>query len=217
MDAFSGWRRRVLFIGVVCLIGFLVLAGLIRLGLMASVDVWVAEAVRGVWSPVLTTVMVVVTTGGQPVVLGAIAVVSGIVFAVRRRWFAAVLLLFGYAGGTLMVVLVKEVIQRARPPDGLVEASGYSFPSDHATAALLFFTILLILLSVLTRPRSRQVLLIGGAATAVLVISLSRVYLDVHWLSDIIGGWLFALAWLSVSLLLAVKGREKEKVTVPVR
>jgi undecaprenyl-diphosphatase len=102
---------------------------------------------------------------------------------------------------------VMSLVARPRPPmaDWATHASGWSFPSGHTTTSAVAGGLLV--LAVLARgPRCRKALVLVIGAWSVLV-GLSRVYLGVHWFSDVLGGWLFALCWLSVFVLLTTRLR----------
>ena len=92
--------------------------------------------------------------------------------------------------------IIKAAVERPRPGGGLVDADGWSYPSGHATLAVSYLAISVLLAR--EGPASRRAgLLIAGLALAV-VIGLSRVYLQVHWLSDVGGGWAVGLAAFSL-------------------
>lgn len=101
---------------------------------------------------------------------------------------------------------VKALVARPRPElwPRLVETGGYAFPSGHALAAATFYPLLAWILT-RTRPRLRLPALGAGVAVALLV-GFGRLYLGVHWPSDVLGGWLLgglqcgaAIVWLSRS------------------
>jgi undecaprenyl-diphosphatase len=91
-------------------------------------------------------------------------------------------------------------VHRPRPPrpDWATHASGWAFPSGHTTTAALTAGILIVALA-LRAPRGGRALQIAVACWGVSV-GLTRVYLGVHWFTDVIGGWLFATAWLTTCL-----------------
>jgi membrane-associated phospholipid phosphatase len=91
--------------------------------------------------------------------------------------------------------VIKGMVDRARPTDMLVEASGSSYPSGHAALAVAYLAIAVLLARAGPATRRLAIVLTGLAATA--AIGLARVYLRVHYLSDVGGGWAIGLAVFS--------------------
>ncbi|MFF4351076.1 phosphatase PAP2 family protein [Streptomyces sp. NPDC001530] len=136
-------------------------------------------------------------TGLLPYVLVAVA---GLVLGrtARQRILSVVGLLGCLAAAQAVRYGVMCLVARPRPAtaDWATHASGWSFPSGHTTTSAV--TAGLLALAVLARaPRHRKSLASAIGCWAVLV-GLSRVYLGVHWFSDVLGGWLFSLCWLSL-------------------
>ncbi|MFJ7327411.1 MULTISPECIES: phosphatase PAP2 family protein [Streptomyces] len=113
----------------------------------------------------------------------------------RRAWRLAAWAAVTATGGALTGVLVKVVVERARPSleDPVAQAPGYSFPSGHAMTATTSFAVLLLVLLPMV-PRAWRVLCWGVAAVSVLGVGFTRIALGVHWFSDVIGGWLLGAA-----------------------
>ena len=112
-----------------------------------------------------------------------LAVVSGVLL-VRRRFLALVAFLGAEALSTFLSALLKALVGRPRPPDGLVHPVGSSFPSGHASYGAVT-CIALVLLFTSPDGRGRWW---GLAALGIAGMAWSRTYLQVHWLSDVIGG-----------------------------
>lgn len=126
-----------------------------------------------------------------------------VVWLLWRRAFrlAAWAAVTATAGG-LVGVLVKSVVERARPhlPDPVAHAPGFSFPSGHAMAATTSCAVLLLVLLPLV-PRAWRPLPWVLALVAVLGVGYTRVALGVHWVSDVVGGWLLGLAVVTATTL----------------
>jgi undecaprenyl-diphosphatase len=126
----------------------------------------------------------------------------------QRRPRAALFLVLAYGGAEAIDQLAKFVFHTARPHfwRSPAPASGYSFPSGHAMGSMALFSAL-VLLAWPTRWRW-PVLILG--LCAVLLIALSRLYLGVHYPSDVLAGWLAALAWV-VGLFFLLTARRWQK------
>ena len=195
-----------LWLGLVVVAALATLFAMVLRGIDANpailrLDQDVAAAVAARRSGWLTAVMRVVTVLGSAMVLWPVLAIVGVrLWLDSRRWGPVALLVAATLGGSAIAAVVKVVVGRARPERalGVLVEGGYSFPSGHATAAMVAYVTLAF---VLTRPahlaRYRPVAWIAGIGVAV-VIAASRVYLGVHWLSDVVGGALLGAAWVAV-------------------
>ncbi len=114
-----------------------------------------------------------------------------------RRQASALLIFSAVAGGALLNEVLKALFERARPDliAHIVEVNSLSFPSGHAMSAA---TLYLTLGALLARTRKSPALRGTIVATAIVItcaVGISRVYLGVHWPSDVLGGWLAGGAW----------------------
>ncbi len=151
----------------------------------------VAGHLRAAW---VTDAAKIVSALGSAAVTLPLAVLAALLLAARRRWVEAAVLAVAVAIIYIGVPELKAETGRPRPPDPLAGASGSSFPSGHAAHAVIF-PWLALTLTVRLRPgmAGGTALLILGIALAALV-GLSRVYLRVHYLSDVNAGWALGVA-----------------------
>lgn len=167
-----------------------------------SIDARIQEITALLLQDRLTDWVVFITDlgGTRGTVIGVLLV--GIPLLLRRRFWSAFGLAFATAGGGLVVLGLKEFFARARPMEQIVHAGGYAFPSGHAFSAMVFFGYLIYLGQKHLRIAILQVLVTIGSFTMIVLIGASRVYLNVHWLTDVLGGFFAGFVWLVLSILI---------------
>lgn len=135
-----------------------------------------------------------VTFFAQPatgVVLTAIVV---IIAALRRRWRIAAFIATSVIGSTVLMKIIKTIVQRPRPTvDRIIPESGFSFPSGHSVNAVAFYGALLVLAFFYLRRRWLKTLVMLALAAEIVLLPISRVYLGVHYPSDVTAGLLLGL------------------------
>jgi len=139
-----------------------------------------------------------ITTVGGPTVLRIAAFIAAVVVWFRGARRSAVLIAATMAGAALLSGITKVLVARVRPvlTDPVDHASGGSFPSGHALTSCVAMGLLLVTVSPLIAQRRWRVALTGVAVLVVVLVGFSRLILGVHYLSDVIGGWLAGVAWL---------------------
>ncbi|MGN6800222.1 MAG: phosphatase PAP2 family protein [Gaiellaceae bacterium] len=176
-----------------------------RVGFIQRVDNSVAAWGFDHRSPVSTDGLHAVTdlAAFQTVILLALLLAVYELYRTRNRW-AFVYLLVVLAGTELVMHTVKDIVHRVRPTlDPAAAHLGPSFPSGHSATAAAFYAAAGLILG---RGRSRDMRLVVAAAAVgvAIAVALSRVLLDLHWLSDVIGG--LSLGWAGFALCSVVFG-----------
>jgi membrane-associated phospholipid phosphatase len=205
----NSWRRDmrprvfaiVFSLAIVLLV--LLLAGVILSPALGRLDASLSAAVRSVRMPVLTTIAIWVTSISNTATMLVLVPLTALVLWLLGRHSGAVVVLVTVAGGRLLGSAIQVLVHRARPVGVALIAlpSSYSFPSGHAlTAALFFGTLSFIALGEVKNPAVRYALVTAFSALAV-AIGLSRVYLGVHYLGDVVAGWLLGSAVVVVAIL----------------
>ncbi len=140
---------------------------------------------------------------GSPVTLTILALGVGLLLAARRQWILLGGWLAAFAGGGLLDEVLKFVIRRPRPPyaAALLPHESWSFPSGHAMGSLIGYGMLAYVLVVLwIHRRTPQISVVVAAALLIVAIGLSRLYLGVHYFSDVVGGYAAGVLWLSACI-----------------
>ncbi|MFB7407227.1 phosphatase PAP2 family protein [Streptomyces sp. NPDC056202] len=138
----------------------------------------------------------------DPVAMRLLVAVVVVWLLTRRAWRLAAWASVTAVAGGLIGLLTKHVVERARPhlPDPVSHAPGFSFPSGHAMTATTSCAVLLLVLLPLV-PRAWRPLPWALAVTAVLGVGYTRVALGVHWVSDVVGGWLLGVTVVTATTL----------------
>lgn len=147
--------------------------------------------------PWVRHVAAAVTWVGNTATLTAVVVVVAVLLAIGRHWLTALATVLAALSGGLAVTLIKRTIGRPRPT--LVEhwasVHDLSFPSGHSASSAVVYLTIAALLTQLVRGRAARRAIVAGAVLLVGAIGLSRVYLGVHWPSDVLAGWSLGAAW----------------------
>jgi undecaprenyl-diphosphatase len=165
-------------------------------------DQIVRECVHGYASPGMTRAMNVISLLGYNVLIVEL-VIALVVFA-RLRWRRAALwLTIAMVGSLVLDLTLKYIYHRTRPTAyfGMAPHT-YSFPSGHAMCSFCFYGVLAGLLSARTKPLGWRILIWFTAAALVIAIGLSRIYLGVHYPSDVVAGYLAAAVWVGTIIVL---------------
>ncbi len=187
---------------------FVGLAVLVMAGATVSIDEFGVVAVRGNNSAedLISGLISRITHLGDSVTLGILAVATvGILYWKKER-VAAHWFLLAASGSFIITAIAKKAFGRDRPEvvEQFVSASSASFPSGHTLRSAVIYALLAYLIAQ-TRPNKNNGIIYVVAATVILVNGASRIYLGVHWPTDVLGAWIIASFWL----LLCKNGYEK--------
>ncbi len=142
-------------------------------------------------SDILTNIMKIITFLGSALSIILLTVLLIIVVNGKRN---KILILINVIVTTLLNQLLKNVFQRGRPIDSIIEESGYSFPSGHSMVSMAFYGFLIYL--VYKSNIKYKGLIIGLLSVLIVLIGISRIYLGVHYPTDVIGGFTLSLSYL---------------------
>jgi undecaprenyl-diphosphatase len=197
--------RITLFALALALVGVpfgLLLEQVVREGPLVRIDTWAANHLHEVVRDSTLTVdaLEVVSFLGKPIWIAIICVPVGLVLLRRGRIRLAIFLATTTIVGGLVDTVVKVAVDRDRPSleDPVATAFGQSFPSGHSMASVVCYgALLLIFMPVI--PVARRRLAVIAGVVLVLAIGFSRLALGVHFISDVLGGYVLGAAWLIAS------------------
>jgi membrane-associated phospholipid phosphatase len=161
-------------------------------------------------TPGTTMLAVLVTTLGSTAAMALLAVAVGAWCWALGRRADAVLAVGAMAGASLVFTVLKNILDRNRPPvpDRLVDVTNESLPSGHATMSFVVVGTIVVL-AWAGRSTLARVLLVVAAGAWVGAVGATRVYLGVHWFSDVLAGWAVGAAWLALCVTVWLRWRAR--------
>lgn len=168
---------------------------------LTAVDLELASWFRVHATQTLDRIGVAVTLAGSPVAMAVLAAIVAAVLAYKRWWITLAGWAAAFAGGGALNWALKRIVHRARPTgsQGFLYGTSFSFPSGHAMGALIGYGMLAYLLVAFWHPaRRHRTTILTIAFVLTLLIGISRLYLGVHFLSDVIAGYAAGAVWLAV-------------------
>lgn len=159
---------------------------------------WVEEAARDITALGSFSVLFILTT--------VVVIHLFLIGRTRTAWFLTVSVI----GGTLLSSGLKSLFDRPRPDlTGVARVFTTSFPSGHATVSAVVYLTLGALLSEMAESRGQKILYLGSAVLLTVMVGLSRVYLGVHYPTDVLAGWSIGAGWALACAMLAHLYRQR--------
>jgi undecaprenyl-diphosphatase len=205
-----------LLAAAVALALFVVLGYQVRFGDPTAFDLTVRAWVRSLETPKLSAVMWGASVYGAPVRLSPLGLAAAAAFLLRGWRRGALLVVVTLVGAWLLDTGLKTLFARARPDaffDYYPAPRSFSFPSGHALFAVCFFGGVAVLLSHRLQSRLAWILVWAVALALIILIGVSRIYLGVHYPTDVIGGFAVGIVWVA-SVALGDRLAERRRLRV---
>lgn len=167
-----------------------------------AVDRWVLSRVLYFRTPAVSRFMLILTRFGGGEAIVVVSLVVGAWLVSRRRFDCLVTYATAITGGGILVTVLKRAIHRMRPisETSLVSIGGWSFPSGHAMMSVILYGMAAYFLVREAVSWRFRLFMVTAAGSLVFMIGLSRIYLQVHYLSDVLAGYAGGMFWLSICI-----------------
>ena len=188
----------------ICLILFLVIVENVFANEVTKMDVVGYELIANNFIRVsLTPIVKIFTNFGSALFLLPVTILLCLILKNRKIRFS---ILFNLIFITIINQVLKFIVQRPRPTDfKLIDESGYSFPSGHAMISVAFYGYLIFLIYKYIKNKIIKFLLISLLVILIIIIGISRIYLGVHYTSDVLAGFLISLSYLIMYISISNK------------
>ncbi|USG68250.1 phosphatase PAP2 family protein [Brevibacillus ruminantium] len=184
------------------LLSFFIFAQNLSQNRLFAFDDAITIGVQSLISPRLTIFMKICTFLGSPLFLILLLLISAIAMFIWKKRWEAFFLIIGLAGGAVFNSVLKWIFHRQRPTlNRLIEESGYSFPSGHSMNSIVLYGMLALLCHLFLRQFWPKFWIVAGTLVLVLLIGISRIYLGVHYPSDVLAGFAAGASWLIICLI----------------
>jgi membrane-associated phospholipid phosphatase len=181
---------------------------------LTAIDLAFTAWMRSHATPLGDRLAIAVSFIGGPESMTFIAVVVALVLVYRRAWIVLTGWVAAFAGGSVLDWLLKRIIRRPRPvgADRFLHGDSFSFPSGHAMGSLIGFAMLAYVLVMFWPPARRHpVVVMSVAAVLFLLVGWSRLYLGVHYLSDVVAGFAAGTIWVTACIAAIEMARRRQR------
>ncbi|MEX1029668.1 MAG: phosphatase PAP2 family protein [Paenibacillaceae bacterium] len=198
--------NRLTLLGIVILsfVAFVLMSVFYESRVIIQIDEWLIQHIQRMESTILTNCMKFFSFIGSGWVVGILAIGVIILLILLKHYLEIIILVVTVCGSVLLNMYLKLLFERARPTiHPIIIETGYSFPSGHSMNAFTFYGIVTLLMWRHLPSHVGRILLFVFSLFMILTIGMSRIYLGVHYPSDVIGAYLASCTWLIVVIFVA--------------
>ncbi|MEM3074860.1 MAG: phosphatase PAP2 family protein [Candidatus Pacearchaeota archaeon] len=196
-------KKRLLIISLIFLALFCIVLGqIIFNGLLVKIDNIVNSFIPEIQNPIFILISTWIDYFFNIITIFIILLIISVVFLLKNHKRKTIILSVGFILITFITSILKYLIHRARPLNNLIFENDFSYPSGHVSITLVFFGLLLYLFWDSFKNKKEKIFVTTSYCLVVVIVAFSRVYLNVHWLSDIIGSIFIGLFTLFMIIYL---------------
>ena len=170
---------------------------------MMKLDIMGYGIVSSLIDPSVTPIAIVITNLGGAIVICTLTIILLLLIKNKKISFC---ILLNLVIATILNILLKNIVQRPRPNEfRLISETGYSFPSGHSMISMAFYGFLIYLIYKYFKNKKLKIVLITFLSILIILIGITRIYLGVHYTSDVIAGFLISVCYLIIFTSLVKK------------
>jgi len=205
--------KRKFFIGLIVISLFLflfILYNVLTNGPLLMIDRWISTEVATIQSPELTKLVIFITNING--ILGSVIFSLLLMFfLIYKKYYEDLkFYLLAFLGASVLFTVIKLLVERARPALKIINEQAFSFPSGHSTMSMAIAMALYFIFAEKVASASGRRLLLLACIFWPLFIAATRIYLNVHWLSDTVAGLALGLSWVILLKLLFLSSSKTE-------
>jgi undecaprenyl-diphosphatase len=178
----------------------------------AMIDLQINSWVISIQTGSLTATAIIIAYLFNTTSMTSISLAIAIYLFYRNYKKYGVLLLAAMGGDAFIVWITKTLIHSPRPPNGIFYEAGYSFPSGHTTTSIAFCGLLTYFVWQHWNSLKAKTASSTLSITTISIVAFDRIYLNVHWFSDVVGGVLLGIFWLTLTLWIFRYAEKTEKI-----
>lgn len=168
-----------------------------------KLDIMGYGIVSSIINPSVTPIAIVITNLGGAIVICTLTIILLLLIKNKKISFC---ILLNLVIATILNILLKNIVQRPRPNEfRLISETGYSFPSGHSMISMAFYGFLIYLIYKYFKNKKLKIVLITFLSILIILIGITRIYLGVHYTSDVIAGFLISVCYLIIYTSLVKK------------
>lgn len=188
---------KYIYLNLIALVGFIATYIAFTFGYFSNLNNFVVNLPRADY---LVGPFFLITDVGGLIIITLASLFLIFLLIVREKYISAFYSLIALLGGLISQTIIKNTLLVSRPENGLVSSFGYSFPSGHANMTTILLLCFCFYVFKFISNRKTKIIYFVISIILIILVGLSRVFLNVHWVSDVLAGWSLGLFWATLPL-----------------